>query len=55
MLLIVTLSSILFFPLFLGFCGVGGVGEKICDFSINMGDRSQWIQHLGRKHWGYQH
>ena len=38
--LIVNVSSILFLS-FMVFHGVGGVGGGICDFSMNMGDRSQ--------------
>ena len=39
---------------FLDFHGVGGVGGKFTIFSMNMGDWSQWIQHLGRKRRSYQ-
>ena len=42
------------FSFFLVFHGVGEVGGKLVNFSVNMGDRSQWSQNIGHKHWRYQ-
>ena len=49
---ILILAPILFFFL-LWFSSCWWSRGQIYDFSMNMGDRSWWSQHLGQNNWGY--